>query len=361
MRDLQLRGSLAKFGVHFLPTAVEVKPEAGWADDWRVAADANPTLINSELRGVMQAMDAQPGLITTPNAGIPAFLTNMVDPEVIRVLVQPMKAAMIIGETKKGDWTMLSTQFPIAEAAGSVASYGDFSRNGTVDANANWVPRQSYTYQIHKRYGERAQALWGLAAINYSAELDVAAALVMNKFQNRSYFYGIAGLQNYGLLNDPGLIAPIAPTTKAAGGTSWTLATAAEEYQDVLNLYTQLLAQTGFNIDRDETMILALSPGREALLSKLSPFNISARQMIRENFPNLTIMTAPEYSTTGGELMQLIAPRINGTQTAYGAFTEKMRAHNLVADTSSWTQKLSGGTWGAVIRRYVAVAQELGI
>jgi hypothetical protein len=47
------------------------------------------------------AMDAQPQMVTANNAGIPAYFTNYVDPELIRVLVTPMKAAEIIGEVKK--------------------------------------------------------------------------------------------------------------------------------------------------------------------------------------------------------------------------------------------------------------------
>jgi hypothetical protein len=43
------------------------------------------------------AMDAQPALLTANNAGVPAWLTNYVDPELVRILVAPMKAALILG------------------------------------------------------------------------------------------------------------------------------------------------------------------------------------------------------------------------------------------------------------------------
>lgn len=46
-------------------------------------------------------MDAQPALVTAANSGIPAYFTNYVEPELIRVLVTPMKASQILGETKK--------------------------------------------------------------------------------------------------------------------------------------------------------------------------------------------------------------------------------------------------------------------
>lgn len=341
MRDLNERRELARFGVHFPDNAVYAQD--AWRDDMALA------------------MDAQPQMVTQSSAGIPGFLTNIVDPEVVSIVTAPSRFAEVFSEVKKGDWTTLSATFPTVELAGSVASYGDFSMNGVVDVNGNWVPRQSFAYQTHKRFGERTVAMWGVAGIQYSAQLDAAWAYVFQRFQNRSYAFGIAGLQNYGALNDPSLIAASTPGTKAAGGVSWMLATADEEYRDVLGLYTQLLAQMGNNIDRNSPMVLVLSPGREALLSKLSPFNISARVMIQQNFPNLKIETIAEYSTSGGELMQLWLPSYQGQDTAYGAFTEKGRAHAAVVHTSWTDQKISAGTWGVIIRRPVAVAQMLGI
>lgn len=341
MRDLNERRELARYGIHLPNGAVYIQDP--WRDDLQLA------------------VDAQPQMVTQTNAGIPALFTNLIDPEVVTIVTAPSRFAAVFGEVKKGDWTTLSAQFPTVEMGGSVASYGDFSNNGTVDANGNWVPRQSYTYQTHKRYGERTTAMWGAAGVNYAAQLDLAWAYIFQRFQNRSYAFGISGLQNYGVLNDPSLIAASTPATKTGGGVTWATATANEEYQDVLALFTQLLAQMGNNIDRKSPMVLALSPGREALLSKLSSFNISARQMIVENYPNMQIETIPEYSTTGGELMQLWLPAYQGQDTAYGAFTEKGRAHALVQYTSWQDQKVSAGTWGTIIRRPLAVAQMLGI
>ena len=61
------------------------------------------------LDGNPLAFDAPPAyaqaeLVTVPSAGIPWFLANWVDPKVIAVLVSPMMAAVIAGETMKGDW-----------------------------------------------------------------------------------------------------------------------------------------------------------------------------------------------------------------------------------------------------------------
>jgi len=321
------------------------------------AEDADPWRQNFQL-----AMDAQPTLVTSPNSGVPGFLTNFLDPEVVRILTTAMKAADIYGETKKGDWVTLSTQFPVVESTGEVSSYGDYSNNGSAGANINWVARQSYGFQTISQWGERELEMYGLAKINYASEINAASALVLAKFQNKSYFFGIANLLNYGMLNDPGLIAPILPTVKGGGGYTWAVATAQEVYNDVLLLFQQLQRQmAGLVPDMDAKMTLALSPILAVALKRVSIYNVSAEVTIKENFPGLTIKTAPEFSLPGGELMQLILENVDGIKTTYAAFTEKMRAHPVIAELSAWKQKKSAGTWGGIIRRPICIAQMQGM
>jgi hypothetical protein len=307
------------------------------------------------------AMDAQAPTIYPQNAGIPWQMTNIIDPETIRALVTPMKASIILGgESKKGDWTSLSAQFPVTESTGFTTSYGDFNNNGNVGANFGWVPRQSYTFQTVTQWGEREADLYGAAAISYTTELNLAGALVHAKFMNKSYFFGIAGLQNYGLLNDPSLSAALTPATKAGGGTGWGVATPTEVNTDIQALYSKLQLQLAGNLSLDSPMVLAMSPATEVFLLNTNSFGISVKDLLRKNFPNMRIETAPEYGTVGGNLLQLILTEYDGIKTGFCSFTEKMRSHALIPDLSSWRQKKSGGTWGTILKRPLAVAQMLG-
>lgn len=326
-------------GVVFMgaPGFAPVYAEDGWNDNFQLA------------------MDAQPALITTVNSGIPAFLTNVLDPEVVRVVTAPMRAAEIVGEVKKGDWTTLSAQFPMVEPTGEVSSYGDWNNNGNNGINANWIPRQSYHFQTISQYGERALDMYGAAKLNYKAEIDNAAALVINKYHNLTYFFGVSGLQNFGLLNDPSLIAPIAPTGAWAGLTAEAI------FEDIRRLWAKLQTQMGGLLTRNEVIVLAMSPGLEANMLKTNSFGISVADLLAKNFPKLRIETAPEYATAGGELAQLIVPNFDGIQTAYAAFTEKLRVHPVVQGLSNFLQKKSAGTWGTIIRRPIAIAQMLGM
>lgn len=301
-----------------------------------------------------QAFDAQPELVTVSNAGIPAFLSNMLDPKLIEVIVSPMKAAEIAGETKKGDWTTTVTTFVMIESTGEVSAYGDYNNGGNADANSNFPQRQSFHYQTFTQWGEKEIAYAGLANIDLASRKNIASALVLNKFQNLSYFFGIAGLQNYGLLNDPALPAPIVPLV------NWQTATAEQIYGDVIRMYQTLVGQSTGTIDKTTSMTLALSNVNDANLAKTNQFGLNVGAFIKLNFPGIVIKTAPEYSTASGELVQLIVNEYEGQETLTAAFTEKMRAHAMVTESSSFKQKKSQGTWGTIIFRPVFVAQMLG-
>jgi hypothetical protein len=192
--------------------------------------------------------------------------------------------------------------------------------------------------------------------------LNIASVLTLNKFQNKSYFFGVQGLQNYGLLNDPALSAAITPTTKTAGGTGWTNATATEVIADITKLYARLQTQANGTIDRSTPMTLAMSPLSDGNgLTKVSEFNVSVSEQIKKLYPNLVVRVAPEYSTDSGELVQLIVNELEGQRTADVAFTEKLRAHPIVVGTSNFKQKKSQGTWGTIIFRPFLIAQMLGV
>lgn len=346
------------WGIHF-PEAIDyMKPE--WKRDYNKIA-----------------MDAQPTSVTTPNAGVPAFFTTLVDPEIIRVLLSPNKAASILGEVQKGVWTDQTAMFQMVEQAGEVSSYGDWNYNGHATINTTFPQRQAYLYQIIIEYGELEMARAGRERLNWAAELKMAAVTILNKFQNLTYFFGVQGLQNYGLVNDPALSASLTPVTKAApgSGTQWIKngapnATSNEIMLDVQSLMAQLVNQTQGLVDQQSELILAMSPATEVALMTTNTFGISARDLLTKNLPNLRIETATQYGAisstnpqgiSAGSMIQLIAPRLEGMDSGYCAFNEKLRNHPLIRDLSAYKQKLTQGTWGSIIRRPVAFAQMVGV
>lgn len=345
--DPTLQAIAEAVGIHFMGVRPQLQPD-------------NVRLRYAHDGGF--ACDAQPTMITASNSGIPAFLSTFVDPKLIEVLVSPMKAVEIVGqEVKKGDWTTETVMFSMIESTGQTTAYGDYNETGSTGINANFPQRQSFHYQTVTQWGERELERAGLAKIDFANRLNIASALTLNKFQNKAYFNGISGLQNYGLLNDPQLNAPIVPTTKAATGTSWTVATALEILADIQKLFKQLQTQSGGLIELDTKMTLAMSPSSEVYLTNTTIYNVSVADILKKNFPGMTVKTAPDYSTGSGELLQLIVDEYEGQRTAECAFTEKMRAHPVVIGSSSFRQKKSQGVWGTIIYRPMFIAQMLGV
>lgn len=305
--------------------------------------------IDREIRGTVG--DAAP-LLTAPNAGILSMFTTYVDPRVIEMLVEPMKAAQIFGETKKGSWTDDFLQFPIAESTGETSSYDDFSENGMANTNVNWETRDTYYYQTIVELGEREVERAGAAKLDWVARKQISAALTLNKFQNKTYFYGVANLRNYGILNDPSLLASITLPT-------WVAADGQVVYDGIARLYGELVKQTAGLVDRNAEMILLLSPQAEAAFTRTNMYNVNVSDQLKKNFPRMVVETAPEMSTDAGEAIKLIVKNYEGVDTVEPTFTEKMRVHPMVLGTSSWRQKRSQGTVGTIIYRPIFVASAL--
>jgi hypothetical protein len=306
---------------------------------------------------VMVACDAQPELVTATNGGIPAWITNYFDPRIIQMVVSLMQATIIVGsEEKKGDWTTTHGQFISVELTGETSAYGDFNNNGSSNANLNFPIRQAFLYQTFTNWGELQMARAGNARVDWANKVNEASILVLNKFQNASYFFGIAGIPNYGLLNDPSLPPSIAATVP--WNASATDATAV--YEDIRRLYVQLQWQSNGVINAKSAMTLAMSPVLSMALTKTNQFNVNVQDMLTKNFPNLKVETAVEYETASGQLVQLICNDVQGQPTAITAYTEKMRAHAVVVGSSSWSQKKSQGTFGTVIFHPFAIASLIG-
>lgn len=345
---------------------------------WEMGVEPRGYVPDGAARDYTLAMDALPALGSDPNAGIPTILTTWIDPEVYRFLFAPLVAAEILGdERRRGDWTQDTSLFPITEATGETTTYGDFLETGNADFNANWPARQNYRFQSMIRYGDLEIARWGLGRINGVAEKQQAMARALNTFLNFVYFFGVAGLQNYGLLNDPLLSASLTPATKAQGGVTWfngnnPNASANEVYNDVIALFQQLVKQTAGLVKQDSPMCLAMSPASGVAMTFTNSFNVNVRTLLKENFPKLEVNSSgvqyggvtasnPQGQASGLNLVQLIAREVDGQKTGFCAFSEKLRGFPVIREVSSYKQKNMSAAWGTVLRFPAGVASMIGV
>lgn len=321
----------------------------------------------SPIRGILAndsidqlANDA--AMVTAANSGVPVEFTSYIDPMVIPILTATRGAREIFGEAKKGDWTTSYARFQTSEITGEVEAYTDYGQGGASDVNPTFPVRTQYIYQTNIRYGDREVDVASRARLQLAADKQRAAATVIDIASNKFALYGVAGLEIYGLLNDPNLPASVAPMPNAASKTLWTEKSTKEIYEDVLYLFGKMADRGAGHIDANTELVLATSPATQVQLGKATDFNISARQMLETYFPKIRFVVLPELAAkTSGTSILLVAPTIEGLPTAQIGFSEKFRAMRLIPESSSFHQKFVGSSYGTIIYRPFAIGKMTGV
>lgn len=321
----------------------------------------------SPIRGILAndsidqlANDA--ALVTAANSGVPVEFTSYIDPMVIPILTATRGAREIFGEAKKGDWTTSYARFQTSEITGEVEAYTDYGQGGASDVNPTFPVRTQYIYQTNIRYGDREVDVASRARLQLAADKQRAAATVIDIASNKFALYGVAGMEIYGLLNDPNVPAVVSPLPNAKDQTLWASKSTKEIYEDVLHLFGKMADRGAGHIDANTELVLATSPATQVQLGKATDFNISARQMLETYFPKIRFAVLPELATaTSGTSILLVAPTIEGLPTAQIGYSEKFRAMRLIPESSSFHQKFVGSSYGTIIYRPFAIGRMTGV
>ncbi len=295
-----------------------------------------------------------------PNAAIPAYMAAYANPRVVEVLTAKRNYKMIAPEVKNGDWTTAFTQFRALEITGTTTPYQDYDANGQANVNTNFPTRKQYRFQTTLRVGDLEQDMNAAARIDLFAEKQRSAATILEIAFNKYAFYGVDGVGVYGLINDPNLNADLTPTT-GSGGNTWALKTADEIMADLAKMYSNLYSRSNGWIDGTTATKLIVAPAALAELNKVNQFGISVKKMLADTYPNMEILSAPEMVTGSGNLAMLLANEIEGQPVVEFGYTEKYKAHAIIRESSSMHQKVSAGTYGAIVYLPFAIVTMLGV
>lgn len=297
-----------------------------------------------------------------PNASVPAYMRAYANPRVIEVLTAERAYRKIAPEVKNGDFTTSFTQFRCLEFTGETTPYGDYDGNGQVNVNTNYPVREQYRFQTTLKVGDLEQKMNAEAKIDLFAEKQRSASIALDIDFNRFALYGVAGKAVYGLLNDPSLNASITPIS-VGGVTAWSGKNATAEIADISKLMGTLYAQAGGHIDGSTNTKLLVSPQTLADLDKVNDYGITAKKMLADTYPNMTIVVVPELynATLGTSTIMVLADEILGQPVVEFGYTDKYYAHEIVRSLSAWEQKISAGTYGAIVQLPFAIATMTGV
>jgi Uncharacterized protein conserved in bacteria (DUF2184). len=304
----------------------------------------------------LRQLAADAALVTAPSSGVPAEMLMLVDSEVIKILTAPLAATEIFSETKYGDWTTDVVTWRIAEEVGETQPYSDYGNAGMADANSNWRRNEQYIFQTNITYGDREVDVASAAKINLVAEKQQAAASIVASDSNKFYLRGVAGLEIYGILNDPNIPAALVAPNGAGGTPEWHTKTPQEMHNDILTCFRELTVNSNGLITPNTPLKLAVSPESMADMGQVTDDLFNLLDMIKKYFADLTIVILPELATVAGNKMYLIAPVVMGQKTATLGFSDKYRAGRVIPDVSSMKQKVTATTYGAIIKMPFAIA-----
>lgn len=308
-----------------------------------------------------EVMDADTGVptpITNANIGVPAELLIYFDPKAIEALTAPRNATLLFDEVINGDWTTEKTKFRIEEKTGSIAPYGDFSDAGNSNVNNEWVATDVFRFQTMLKYGDLEVAKNSAAKVDLVAAEQRSATNTINLYGNRYYMYGVNGLNIFGIINHPLLPAALTPAT-VSGKTLWSDKSADAIYDDINSIVGNLQDKSQGIIDANIKGKLALSPVLMKSLTKRNSFGISVRDMITKSFPNLQIVSIPEFATASGDYAFVVANEVLGIPVGECITSQKMRTFNLIQDVSSWKQKVAAATCGFVFKSPIGLSRML--
>lgn len=315
----------------------------------------------------LMGMDADTPVFNINSQGVPfQFLTAYAKKPINQILMK--RAYSQIGEEyQMGDFATQNVMIPVQGLVNEVQVYDDYSTSGTSDVNNTYPLRDVYRGQTVIQYGDLEVEATASAKIDIIASKRYSAAQAVAIAQNKLFFVGNVNSsgqfisKTYGILNDLGLNASL-----PAPNGNWSLANALNIYNDFLYAFAQLQTQMGNNVDANSRMLFATSGQAFTYINAVTTLGISVSKMIKDAFPNLEFVTAPEYLTlaSGSDALggfQLILKDAIDEGAAVDLFSYKYRSHGTIKQVSSFIEKISFGSGGCGVLAPLAIITITGL
>jgi len=314
--------------------------------------------------GQIQTTAAIPALVQFLQAWMPGF---------VNFITAARKIDELIGMTTIGSWEDEQIVQGMLEPTGNAVPYGDYTNIPLSSWNVNFEWRTVVRFEMGILVGLLEEARAARMRVSSSGVKRGQAGRALDIQRNRVGFYGFndgAG-RTYGFLNDPSLPAYVTlPNGATSGTTTWNTKTFNDITADIrLGMYT-LEVQSMGNIDVEKTAItMAIPVGKNQFLTiTQSVGGISVREWIRENYPNLRIVTAPELAdANGGQTsMYFYAESVDdGSSDDSKVFIQvvpsKFQALGVEKRAKAYVEDYANATAGVMCKRPYLVARFTGL
>jgi len=294
-------------------------------------------------------------------------------PGFVKVMTAARKIDDIIGVKTVGSWEDAEIVQGMVEPAGSATEYGDYTAIPLASWNANFERRSIVRGEMGIAVGLLEEGRSAAMRLNSAETKRQASAVSLEIFRNAIGFYGWnAGGTNrtFGFLNDPNL--PPYITSATTGG--WEASSFQAVIGDIRMAIVQLRTQSQDQVDPEKVDITMVLPTSKVdYLSIVTDFGISVRDWLKETYPRIRVMSAPELQAgdpdNGDDVMYLFAEEIDssidgssdGGETFAQLVQTKFMTLGVEKRAKSYVEAYSNAQAGVLCTRPWAVVRVMGI
>lgn len=362
------------FGQQVRPMAWTADNCEQYADLARLGIHISPEFVQSQMDDLLNGvgMDDLQGLITTASIGVPIQFLQTWLPGFVNISTAARKIDEIIGITTAGKWEDEEIIQGVLERLGEASLYGDYTNVPLSSWNPNYERRTVLRWEKGIMVGLLEDARAAAVRINNAAEKRNAAQTSLEITRNRIGFFGFNGGANrtYGFLNDPSLPAYVtAAATGTGSSTLWSQKTFLNITADIRAMVVAVRSQSKEVVDVEkDPLTLAVASAAVDFLSVTSDFGYSVRQWIKETYPNIRVVSAPELSAANGgaNVAYLFADKVNDGSSDGGAtwaqvVPAKFQALGTEKRAKGYVEDFSNATAGVFVKRPYAITRLTGI
>ena len=331
--------------------------------------------IHLPIREVQQmatwAMDALQPTVTTASVGTPLQFLQEWLPGFVYVTTAARNIDLFIGMDVVGSWEDEQVVQGIVELTNRARPYGDVQNVPEASWNTNFNYRTVVRFEQGMQVDRLEEARSARMRIDSSKEKRESCALSLEIERNLIGFFGYnnGANQTYGFLNDPSLPAYVNVPNGVSGSPLWSTKTYAEIQKDILTSISALRNQSQDVIDPFRVKLtLAVATAAVDRLSTTTDFGYSVMQWLKETYPLVRVVSAPELNAANGgaNVFYLYADSIQDRSTDNGkTFMQNVPAKFYVLGVQQlakgYIEDYSNATAGTLVKRPWAVVRYSGI
>lgn len=315
-------------------------------------------------------MDAiQQPVLTANIPSLVQFLQNWL-PGFVHVITAARRIDEIVGITTTGSWEDEQVVQGVMEHTGAAQPYNDLNNIPLSSWNTTYVPREVVRFELGMMVNTLESARAARVRVNSAAEKRTSCAVQLEIQRNRLGFYGYNSGNNltYGFLNDPALPSYVT-VANPGSGTTWAVKTFLQIQADLLTALQALRTQSLDTIEPNRTPItLAVATSCVDYLAKTSDFGISVYSWLKQFYPNVRVISAPELNAANGgaNVFYLFADKVADTSTDDGstfiqAVPSKFNTLGVQQMAKGYIEDYSNASAGIMVKRPYAVYRGSGI